>query len=50
MIKTITVANIVEFTWLSRRPQPTEITVDQGKKILGMDFRRNYARKIMASR
>ena len=29
--KTMTIANIVEFTWLSRYPRPTDIIVDRGK-------------------
>ena len=27
----ISIANLVETTWLSRYPRPTEITYDQGK-------------------
>ena len=34
----MTIANIVEFTWLSRYPQPIEITVDQGKVFIGHDL------------
>ena len=31
----ISIANLVENTWLSRYPIPTEITYDQGKEFIG---------------
>ena len=33
-------ANLVETTWLSRYPQPIEITYDQGKEFIGHEFRK----------
>ena len=36
--RAITMANLVETTWLSRYPIPTEITYDQGKNIIGHEF------------
>jgi transposase InsO family protein len=36
--KSITIANIVEMTWLSRYPWPTLITYDQGSKFIGHKF------------
>ena len=30
----ITIANLVEATWLSRYPGPIEITYDQGKEVI----------------
>ena len=32
--RAITIANLVETTWLSRYPIPIEITYDQGKQLL----------------
>ena len=34
----ISIANLVETTWLSRYPRPMEITYDQGKELIGHEF------------
>ena len=34
----ITIANLVETTWMSRYPRPIEITYDQGKEFIGREF------------
>ena len=34
----ITIANLVEATWLYRYPRPIEITYDQGKELFGHEF------------
>ena len=36
--KEITIANLVETTWLSRYPRPIEITYDQVKEFVGHEF------------
>ena len=36
----ITIANLVETTWLDRYPRPIEITYDQGKEFNGHEFRK----------
>ena len=40
-IRAITIANLVETTWLSRYPRPIEITYDQGKGFIGHEFRKS---------
>ena len=45
MIKAMDVANIVEFTWLSGYPQPTEINVYWGKEFIGHDFQTELCKK-----
>jgi len=37
--QSITIANIVEMTWLSRYPWPTLITYDRGSEFIGHEFR-----------
>ena len=37
----ITIANLVETTWMSRYPGPIEITYDQGKYFIGHKFRKS---------
>ena len=37
----ITIANLVETTWLSRYPRPIEITYDQGKEFIGRELRKS---------
>ena len=37
--RAITIANLVETTWLYRYPTPIEITYDQGKEFIGHKFR-----------
>ena len=37
----ITIANLVETTWLSRYPIPIEIMYDQGKEFIGHEFRKS---------
>ena len=34
----ITIANLVETTWLYRYPRPIKITYEQGKKLIGNDI------------
>ena len=36
--KSITIANLVEQTWLSRYPWPTLITYDRGSEFIGFEF------------
>ena len=36
--RAITIANLVETTWLYRYPRPIEITYDQGKEFIGHKF------------
>ena len=36
--RAITIANLVETTWLSRYPRPIEIMYDQGKEFIGHEF------------
>ena len=36
--RAISIANLVETTWLSRYPRPIEITYDQGKEFIGYEF------------
>ena len=36
----ITIANLVETTWLSRYPRPIEITYNQGNEFIGHGFRK----------
>ena len=36
----IPITNLVETTWLSRFPRPTEITYDQGEEFIGHDFKK----------
>ena len=36
--KAMTIANLVETTWLVRYPSTIEITYDQGGKFLGHEF------------
>ena len=38
---TISIANLVETTWLSRNPRPMEITYDQGSEFIGHEFRKS---------
>ena len=38
--RAITIANLVETTWLSRYPRPIEIAYDQGKYLIGHEFRK----------
>ena len=40
MIKTISIANLVETTWLSIYSRPIEINYDQGSEFIGHDFRK----------
>ena len=40
-IGAITIANLVETTWLSRYPRPIYITYDQGKEFIGHEFRKS---------
>ena len=40
MIKTISIANLVETTWLSIYYRPIEINYDQGSEFIGHDFRK----------
>mgnify|MGYP002063500018 FL=1 len=37
--KSITIANLMEMTWLSRYPRPSLIQYDQGSEFIGNDFR-----------
>ena len=39
--RAITIANLVETTWLSRYLRPIEITYDQGKAFIGYEFRKS---------
>ena len=39
--RVITIANLVETTWLYRHPRPIEITYDQGKEFIGHKFRKS---------
>ena len=34
------IANLVETTWLYRYPRPMDITYDQGKHLIGHEFRK----------
>ena len=36
----ISIANLVETTWLYRYPRPIEITYDQGEEFIGQGFRK----------
>ena len=36
----ITIANLIETTWLARYPRPIEIMYDQGKEFIGHEFRK----------
>ena len=36
----ISIANLVETTWMSRYPRPMEIMYDQRSKFIGNDFRK----------
>ena len=37
----ISIANLVETTWLSRYPRPIEITYEQEKEFIGHKFKRS---------
>ena len=37
----ITIANLVETTWMYRYPRPIKITYDQGKECIGHNFRKS---------
>ena len=39
--RVITIANLVEPTWLYRYPRPIEITYYQGKEFIGHKFRKS---------
>ena len=41
----ITIANLVETTWLSRYPRPIKITYDQGKEFIGHEFIKSLIEK-----
>ena len=43
--RSMTVANIVEHTWLSRYPRPSEVTVDRGKEFIGSAFKDELCEK-----
>ena len=36
--RAISIANLVETTWLSRYPRPIEITYNQGSEFIGREF------------
>ena len=36
--RSISIANLVEITWLTRYPIPTDITYDQGSKLISNEF------------
>ena len=36
--RAMSISNLVETTWLSRYPGPTEITYDQGLESIGHEF------------
>ena len=38
--RAISIANLVETTWLTRYPRPMEITYDQGLEFIGHEFRK----------
>ena len=38
--RVISIANLVETTWMSRYPRPMEIMYDQGKQFIGNEFRK----------
>ena len=38
--KSISIADLVETTWLTRYPRPTKITYDQGSGFIGHEFRK----------
>ena len=38
--RSISIANLVETTWLCRYPRPIEITYGQGSEFIGHDFRK----------
>ena len=40
--KAVTIANLVETTWLVRYPSPVEITYDQGGEFLGHEFKNSF--------
>ena len=35
----ITIANIIERTWLNRHPWPDQVNLDRGKEFVGIDFK-----------
>ena len=39
--RAITIANLVETTWLSRYPRPMKIIYNQGKHFIGHEFRKS---------
>ena len=39
--RAITIANLVETTWMSIYPRPIEITYDQGSEFIGHEFRKS---------
>ena len=39
--RVISIANLVETTWMSRYPVPMEITYDQGSEFIGHEFRKS---------
>ena len=39
--RAISIANLVETTWMSRYPRPMEITYDQGSEFIGHEFSRS---------
>ena len=43
--RAITVANLVELTWLSRYPRPSKVTMDRGKEFVGKEFKRELCEK-----
>ena len=43
--KAITIANLVEQTWLARYPRPTVITYDQGTEFVGHEFQHTMAKE-----
>ena len=43
--RAMTVANIVEFTWLARYPRPSKIVMDRGKEFVGNDFKHELCEK-----
>ena len=41
----MTVANLVETTWMGRYPWPLEITYDRGGEILGNEFKNGLTKQ-----
>ena len=44
-LKSISIANLVEATWLSRYHIPIEITNDQGLELIGIYFRKSLIKE-----